>query len=297
MVTSKKFDRMVAITAGLKVNWAHILFQVLVGMVNNPNHQSQGFAVKLSVLLENLVKTDFREVVKLHPQKVSTNKSVHTYIKKNLGVGSAGETSKVSGATASEQQSTAGEMEKPTKAAAEKEKKKKKQKDKKNQACTRTAGDQMKSNAGSIPEIPTGGDKESTIGGPEANMETVLVVERQADGDSTTGNPEANMEMETTPVVERQGEHTSTTAEQEEPVEKQADDPSTIDGLETSLVCHYADSQQKLVDELAMVKSHLADMDCIKELHDAKMGEGPSIKRGKGQATVKRENGFDQERA
>ncbi|KZV40674.1 hypothetical protein F511_18430 [Dorcoceras hygrometricum] len=68
MVTSEKFDLMVTITAGLIVNWVQVLFQVLVAMVNNPNRQSQGFAVQLSVLLERLVKADLGEVVKLHPQ-------------------------------------------------------------------------------------------------------------------------------------------------------------------------------------------------------------------------------------
>ncbi|KZV51571.1 hypothetical protein F511_35245 [Dorcoceras hygrometricum] len=42
MVTSEKFDLMVAISAGLKVKWAQVLFQVLLGMVNNPKRQSQG---------------------------------------------------------------------------------------------------------------------------------------------------------------------------------------------------------------------------------------------------------------
>ncbi|KZV35021.1 hypothetical protein F511_19768 [Dorcoceras hygrometricum] len=139
MRRSEKVDLMVVITVCLKVNWAQVLFQVLVAMVNNPNHQSQGFAVQLSVLLERLVKADLGESVKLHPQKVLTNKSVHTYIETNLGVGPDGETSKVSGATASEQQSTsdslpsltnraekeAGQKKKPEKAAVEKLKKKK----------------------------------------------------------------------------------------------------------------------------------------------------------------------------
>ncbi|KZV38282.1 pentatricopeptide repeat-containing protein mitochondrial [Dorcoceras hygrometricum] len=59
---------------------------MLVAMVNNPNCRSQGFTVKLSVLLERLVKADLGESVKLHTQKVLNNKSVHTYIKKNLNV-------------------------------------------------------------------------------------------------------------------------------------------------------------------------------------------------------------------
>ncbi|KZV43917.1 hypothetical protein F511_37806 [Dorcoceras hygrometricum] len=56
VVMSEKFDLMVAITVGLKMNWA------------------------------KLVKDDLGESVKLHPQKLLTNKSVHTFIKKNHDV-------------------------------------------------------------------------------------------------------------------------------------------------------------------------------------------------------------------
>ncbi|KZV22821.1 hypothetical protein F511_12965 [Dorcoceras hygrometricum] len=138
-VTSEKFDLMVDISASLKVNWGHILFQTLVAMVHTPTKQSQGLAVQLSVLLERLVKADLGEFVKLHLLKVLNNRSVHTYMKKNLGVGPAGETKKVSGVTTSEKQFTtvslqsltnkpekeAGETTKPEKAAVEKKNKKK----------------------------------------------------------------------------------------------------------------------------------------------------------------------------
>ncbi|KZV50117.1 hypothetical protein F511_16510 [Dorcoceras hygrometricum] len=93
-------------------------------MVKNPNCQSQGFAVQVSVLLERLVKAYLGESVKLHPQKVSNNKSIHTNIMKNLNVVPAGDTSKVSGAAASEKQSTADEPQalpkEPEKEAMEK---------------------------------------------------------------------------------------------------------------------------------------------------------------------------------
>ncbi|KZV23433.1 hypothetical protein F511_42046 [Dorcoceras hygrometricum] len=65
MVTTEKFDLMVVITAGLKVNWAHVLFQTLVSMVNTLSKQSQGFAVQVSVLLQNLVKAYLGDLVKL----------------------------------------------------------------------------------------------------------------------------------------------------------------------------------------------------------------------------------------
>ncbi|KZV20542.1 hypothetical protein F511_32044 [Dorcoceras hygrometricum] len=64
MVTSEKFDLMVAISAGLKA--------------------------------------DLGESVKLHPQKALTSKSVLTYVKKNLKVIPAGESSKQTEDTASD---------------------------------------------------------------------------------------------------------------------------------------------------------------------------------------------------
>ncbi|KZV48544.1 hypothetical protein F511_16805 [Dorcoceras hygrometricum] len=94
VVTSEKFDLMVAMSAGVEINWAQVLFQVFTAMVNNLTRQSQCFVVQLSVLLERLVKADLGKSVKFHPQKVLTNKSLHTYIKKNLDVRPAGESNK-----------------------------------------------------------------------------------------------------------------------------------------------------------------------------------------------------------
>ncbi|KZV53446.1 hypothetical protein F511_14812 [Dorcoceras hygrometricum] len=53
-----------------------------------------------------------------------------------------------------------------------------------------------------------------------------------------------------------------------------------IDGMETSLVRNFANSQHHFVDELALLKSQVAEMvDCLKELRDAKKGEGMSSKK------------------
>ncbi|KZV58703.1 hypothetical protein F511_40861 [Dorcoceras hygrometricum] len=100
MVTNEKFNFMIAITARLKVNWSQILFQVLLSMLNKPKRKSQGFVVHVSVLLERMVKSDLGDSIKLHPQKVLTNKSVLTYIKKNQEK-PTGETSKLTEDTAS----------------------------------------------------------------------------------------------------------------------------------------------------------------------------------------------------
>ncbi|KZV42743.1 peroxisome biogenesis protein 6-like [Dorcoceras hygrometricum] len=92
---------MVAINAGLKVNWAQILFQVLLNMVKTPKRQSQGFAIQVSALLQHLVKENLGTSVKLHSQKVLTSKSVQTYIKRNTEIKATGESSKQNEDTAS----------------------------------------------------------------------------------------------------------------------------------------------------------------------------------------------------
>ncbi|KZV36562.1 hypothetical protein F511_23591 [Dorcoceras hygrometricum] len=48
-----------------------------------------------------------------------------------------------------------------------------------------------------------------------------------------------------------------------------------IDGLETSLVRHFAYSQHNLAGDIALLKSQVGEMDdCLKEIRDAKKGEG-----------------------
>ncbi|KZV55944.1 hypothetical protein F511_10262 [Dorcoceras hygrometricum] len=100
-VTSEKLEIMIAISAGLKVNWAQILFQVLLNMVKNPKRQSQGFATQVSAFLQHLVKENLGNSVKLHSQKVLTINSVQTYIKRNTEPKPTGESSKHTKDTAS----------------------------------------------------------------------------------------------------------------------------------------------------------------------------------------------------
>ncbi|KZV40210.1 hypothetical protein F511_39251 [Dorcoceras hygrometricum] len=97
VVTTERFDMMVAISIGLKVNWTHVLFRTLVAMVSSHGNQSQGFSVQLSILLEKLVKADLGESMALHPLKVLNTKLVHTYLKKNQDAPTSGEESKASG--------------------------------------------------------------------------------------------------------------------------------------------------------------------------------------------------------
>ncbi|KZV32436.1 hypothetical protein F511_44220 [Dorcoceras hygrometricum] len=76
MVTSEKFDLMVAILVDLTVNWSRILFNTFIAMVNSQSRQSQGYAVQISVVLGNMVNTDLGESVKLHLKKVLTGRAM-----------------------------------------------------------------------------------------------------------------------------------------------------------------------------------------------------------------------------
>ncbi|KZV30926.1 hypothetical protein F511_28876 [Dorcoceras hygrometricum] len=73
-VTCENFKFMVAISAGISVNWGRILFHRLLRMVQNPRKQSQGYTVQISMLMELLVKADLGASTKLHAKKVLTNK-------------------------------------------------------------------------------------------------------------------------------------------------------------------------------------------------------------------------------
>ncbi|KZV16185.1 hypothetical protein F511_11861 [Dorcoceras hygrometricum] len=191
---SEKFDLMVAISAGLKVNWAQVLFQTLVAMVNTPTKQSQGFAVQ---------------------------------------------TSKVSGDTASEEQSTAESLPSLT--------------------------DRAEKEAGEMMRKP----KKAAVEKPKKKKEKVESI--KADTYFT---------RQSTVQLRRQLETSLKGIK------------IKIYVLESTLVRHVADSQQHLVDELAFVKSQLAEMvDCINELRDAKKGEGPS--KGPGPSIKKRRLLYD----
>ncbi|KZV31152.1 hypothetical protein F511_28251 [Dorcoceras hygrometricum] len=84
-VTCEKFEVMVAISAGITVNWGRILFQRLLAMVQTPRKQSQGFTVQVSILMELLVRADLGRTTKLHIKKVLTSKQVENYLKTNQG--------------------------------------------------------------------------------------------------------------------------------------------------------------------------------------------------------------------
>ncbi|KZV55555.1 hypothetical protein F511_23514 [Dorcoceras hygrometricum] len=251
VVTSEKFDLMVAISAGLNVNCAHVLFQILVAMVHTPTKQSQRFAVQLSVLLAKLVQADLGESVKL-PLKVLNHKSVRTYVKKNLTVVPAGESSKNTEDTTSGTEVVKKPVEARSHAALAKSKfgtssdvdscplaklgalqkggatpKHKlvvESSDSESTVSLPLAG----FNPGPIPDIPAGTGDASTAGAPEDHMEKTPEMEGQADNASTAADQEEHVQF--TEIAEAQGVYKEQSIVIRSDPDQSAQNPMTFTG-------------------------------------------------------------------
>ncbi|KZV28707.1 hypothetical protein F511_12575 [Dorcoceras hygrometricum] len=135
--TSQKFELMVVISARLTVSWGKILFRVLLGMVNNPKKQSQGFGC---------------------------SKSVQTYIKKNFEIKPAGVSSKQTVDTASNTEGGESQRAKPVvkeTRAAEKEKEMSKTK----KRATTEADQRKKKKMVPIPSVDAGIKNDPEVSG------------------------------------------------------------------------------------------------------------------------------------
>ncbi|KZV46675.1 hypothetical protein F511_10840 [Dorcoceras hygrometricum] len=182
MVTSKKFDLMVAITVGLKA--------------------------------------DLGATVKIYPQKVLNKKSVHAYIKKNLKVISAGESSKQTEDTTSDEDKEekvvnkqrivvsktveAGSQAAPTKSTSE------------------TSSDmdscplsRLKRSGATPKQIPPGVAQRSTAGGPEDTVAIPPELEKQAGVGSNVDKQDERMECANKTETERQYGHDANVAQRE----------------------------------------------------------------------------------
>ncbi|KZV58057.1 hypothetical protein F511_37465 [Dorcoceras hygrometricum] len=194
---------------------------VLVAMVNNPNRQSQGFAVQISVLLKQLVKADLGEAVKLHQQKTAdtasgtedrqsqmtktmekeVERAVEKPKKRKEKVVQMVKKQKVAVQQPVEARSQAAPVKSTSETSSDTDscplaRLNKGEAKRKTNKVTHTADHQNESQPGPIPEIPTGGDKESTAGGPEATMEMTPEVEKYADDTSNAAALEERVECE-----------------------------------------------------------------------------------------------------
>ncbi|KZV21064.1 patatin-like protein 2 [Dorcoceras hygrometricum] len=86
-ITQEKFLMLVAITCGVKINWNRLLFNTLKDMVTLGIRQAKGYAIQISLLLDNVPNMELRESSEFPSSKILTKKTVHRYISLNDKVG------------------------------------------------------------------------------------------------------------------------------------------------------------------------------------------------------------------
>ncbi|KZV35869.1 hypothetical protein F511_36270 [Dorcoceras hygrometricum] len=86
-ITKEKFLMIAGITCGVQVNWNKILFNILKDMVTAKTRQARGYAIQISLLLENISNLELGESTEFPSLKILTEKTVHRYIILNDRVG------------------------------------------------------------------------------------------------------------------------------------------------------------------------------------------------------------------
>ncbi|KZV22931.1 hypothetical protein F511_37844 [Dorcoceras hygrometricum] len=86
-ITVEKFSMLTAVVCGVRMNWASVLFNILRKMVTPGSKQAKGFAVQISLLLENIPNLELGESSEFPASKILTEKTVHRYVSLNDKVG------------------------------------------------------------------------------------------------------------------------------------------------------------------------------------------------------------------
>ncbi|KZV40256.1 hypothetical protein F511_19392, partial [Dorcoceras hygrometricum] len=79
-ITQEKFLMMVAIICGVRINWSRICFNILKDMVTPGTRQDKGYAIQISLLLENVPNLELGESSEFPSSKILTEKTVHQYV-------------------------------------------------------------------------------------------------------------------------------------------------------------------------------------------------------------------------
>ncbi|KZV24453.1 hypothetical protein F511_17240 [Dorcoceras hygrometricum] len=86
-ITVEKFSMLTAVVCGVRMNWASVLFNILKKMVNPGSKKAKGFAVQISLLLENILNLELGKSSEFPASKILTEKTVHRYVSLNDKVG------------------------------------------------------------------------------------------------------------------------------------------------------------------------------------------------------------------
>ncbi|KZV18578.1 hypothetical protein F511_42620 [Dorcoceras hygrometricum] len=79
-ITFEKFSLMTTVVCSVKMNWGRVLFGILKKMVTSGTKQAKGFAIQISLLLENVPNLELGESSEFPSSKILTEKTVHRYI-------------------------------------------------------------------------------------------------------------------------------------------------------------------------------------------------------------------------
>ncbi|KZV42685.1 hypothetical protein F511_15892 [Dorcoceras hygrometricum] len=79
-ITMEKFAMVTAVVCEVKVNWSSVLFTILKKMVTEGTRQAKGFAIQISLLLENVPNLELGESSEFPSSKMLTERTIHRYI-------------------------------------------------------------------------------------------------------------------------------------------------------------------------------------------------------------------------
>ncbi|KZV52814.1 hypothetical protein F511_38071 [Dorcoceras hygrometricum] len=86
-LTMEKFQMLTAIICEVKINWNRVLFNIFKDMVTARSRQAKGYAIQISLLLENIPNLELGESSEFPSSKILTKKTVHCYVVLNEKVG------------------------------------------------------------------------------------------------------------------------------------------------------------------------------------------------------------------
>ncbi|KZV53675.1 hypothetical protein F511_22425 [Dorcoceras hygrometricum] len=86
-VTQERFFKLAAITCRVAINWNRLLFNILKDMVTAGSKQAKGYAIQISLLLENVPNLELGDSSEFPSSRILTKKTVHRYIAVNDKIG------------------------------------------------------------------------------------------------------------------------------------------------------------------------------------------------------------------
>ncbi|KZV35971.1 hypothetical protein F511_33686 [Dorcoceras hygrometricum] len=86
-ITTEIFLMLTEIVCGVRINWISVLFNIFKKMVTPGTKQAKGFAIQVSLLLENILNLELDESSEFPSSKILTERTIHRYIFLNDKVG------------------------------------------------------------------------------------------------------------------------------------------------------------------------------------------------------------------